>query len=188
MAVRRGVLTAVVAALALSGGVLTGMQARGGAATSGAAAAAPALEGTRAGGGSFTLRELAGAPAVLVFYRGAYCPLCLRRLESLEAHAAAYERAGARVVAVTADPPDVARATAGQFDGVKIVSVDEATLRRWGVWPEGAASPLPAAFVLDEQGAVLFRHVGRTAAEDASDVTLLGVLRDRLAARRSSGP
>jgi cytochrome oxidase Cu insertion factor (SCO1/SenC/PrrC family) len=121
MAARRTVLITGLAVLALAGGTLAaGMQARGagtGAARGAERAAAPALVGQRAGGGEFSLRDLAGAPAVLVFYRGAYCPLCVRRLEALAAHAPAYERAGARVVAVTADGPDAAHETARALGG-----------------------------------------------------------------------
>jgi peroxiredoxin len=171
----------VVLALVAGGGTLVGMQAGAPERERGAAVRAEvlALEGRRAGGGEFSLRGLAGAPAVLVFYRGAYCPLCLRRLEALVANAAAYDRAGARVVAITLDTPEVAAETARHFGGdLEIVSVDEAVLRRWGVWPEGAPAPLPAEFVLGPDGAVIHAHHGRSAAEDAGDVRLLGVLRD----------
>jgi peroxiredoxin len=189
MAAGRGTWVALVAFAALGGGALVGMQVRGGspAGVEPTTAGAPTLQGRESGGGDFSLRDLIGTPAVLVFYRGGHCPLCLQRLGALEAHAAAYERAGARVVAVTGESLDAARNTADEVGGgVRIVAVDEATLRRWGVWPEGAPAPMPAEFVLDENGAVLFGHVGRSAAESAGDVALLGVLSDRLAQRRSA--
>jgi peroxiredoxin len=190
MAVRSRIAIGATLIIAATGGAVAAMQApqqQRTPAADASAARTPALTGTKAGGGNFDLRELAGSPAVLVFYRGAYCPLCIQRLEELAGSASAYERAGARVVAITADPPEIARSTAGDLDGdITFVSVDQPTLERWGLWPAGATAPLPAEFVLDADGTVLFEHRGRTAADDAGDVRLLGVLRDRLAARRTA--
>jgi mycoredoxin-dependent peroxiredoxin len=190
MAARSRIAIGATLIIAAAGGAVAAMQPpqqQRAPTTEASAARTPALAGTKARGGSFDLRELAGSPAVLVFYRGAYCPLCIQRLEQLAGSVDAYERAGARVVAITADPPEIARSTAGDLHGdVTVVSVDQPTLERWGLWPAGAAAPLPAEFVLDADGTVLFEHRGRTAADDAGDVRLLGVLRDRLAAQRAA--
>lgn len=138
---------------------------------------APALSGTTGDGEAFSLGQLRGRPAVLVFYRGAYCDICLNRLRSLEAHGAAYGEAGARLVAVTADPPTAAEHTARSLElGFPVVSVPRSAFRRWGLWREGESRPRPGEFVLDGDGRVRFAHIGDTAADGPGDVVLLGEL------------
>ncbi|HEX9107217.1 MAG TPA: redoxin domain-containing protein, partial [Longimicrobiales bacterium] len=80
--------------------------------TAPASPAAPALAGASTRGGHFQLKDAAGSPLVVLFVRGSYCPLCVERLRALASYAGAYGDAGARVVAVTLDPPEVATATA----------------------------------------------------------------------------
>ena len=138
---------------------------------------APPLVGTLADGGAFRLDELRGDPVVLVFYRGSFCALCRQRLRALDEHIGAYRRLGARVVAVTLDDAETAKATADELDlDLPLISVDRATFDAWGLWPADEAWPRPAAFVLDASGAVRFGHVGLNAADRVEDVVLLAVL------------
>ncbi len=140
-------------------------------------AASPALAGSSTQGGRLALKDLAGAPAVLVFVRGSYCPLCIARLRSATAYAGAYQDAGVRLVAVTMDAPDVAKSTAHDLGlNYPLVSVDAATFQRWGVWPAGEPAPRPGDFVLDGEGRIRFSRVGADAADDPSDVALLGIV------------
>ncbi|HEX7051505.1 MAG TPA: peroxiredoxin family protein [Longimicrobiales bacterium] len=137
----------------------------------------PELRGVLADGTAFSLSELRGRPVVLVFLRGASCGLCLERLRALAAHEAAYDRRDARVVAVTPDPPDRADAVREALElDFPMVSAAHAVLAAWGVWPPGRKQAFPGAFVLDPQGRVRFRHIGRTAADRVSDVILLAAL------------
>ncbi len=141
-------------------------------------AAAPSLEGVTDGGGRFTLAGLRGAPVVLIFYRGAFCGICVERLAAAQRYRADYEAAGAKLVAVTPEPADSLPGTRKRLDiDFPLVSVPPATLQRWGVWREGEPAPRPAEFVVDGRGAVRFGHVGRTAADRVSDETLLAVVR-----------
>ncbi|HEX7090716.1 MAG TPA: peroxiredoxin family protein [Longimicrobiales bacterium] len=143
---------------------------------------APELRGIDSRGGSFSLEALRGGAVVLVFYRSDACPLCRERLAALGAHREAYESVGARVVAITPDPPDVAQRTAAELGlSLPVVSVDRAVLERWGIWPPAEPAPRPAAVVIDRDGRIRFRHLGRTAADRASDLQLLAVL-DRIRA------
>ncbi len=143
----------------------------------GAAAGMPVLAGRSTRGGRFSLRDVAGAPAVLLFVRGAYCPLCQERLRTAAAYAGAYEDAGVRLVAVTLDPPDQARATAKALDlPFPLVSVDPVTFQRWGLRAPGQPVPRPGDFVLDGAGRVRWSRVGVNAADRPSDVALLAVL------------
>ena len=166
--------------LLLAAGCEAAAPAAQGGASGGAAPAAPAappLAGASTRGGRFELKDAAGAPLVVLFVRGSYCPLCVERLRALAGYAGAYGEAGARVVAVTLDPPDVASSTAHDLDlPVPLVSVDAATFRRWGLWPAAFPVPRPGDFILDGQGRIRFARVGGEAADRASDVALLGIL------------
>ena len=139
---------------------------------------APALRGVDSRGGAFSLAALRGDAVVLLFYRSDSCPLCRERLAAADAHLDAYRRAGARVIAVTPDPPEIARRTAEALAlGVPIISAERSTLEQWGVWLADEHAPRPAAIVIDREGRIRFRHVGRTAADRAHDPDLLAVLR-----------
>ncbi len=138
---------------------------------------APALAGPSTEGGRFSLREVVGAPTVIVFVRGSYCPIRQARLRALATYAGAYEELGARVVAVTLDPPGRAQATARELGlPFPLVSADVATFQRWGLRPPGQPVPSPGDFVLDGAGRVRWGRVGADAADRPSDVALLGVL------------
>lgn len=149
---------------------------------------APELRGADSDGGAFSLAALRGDAVVLIFYRSETCPLCRERLAAANAHLDAYRRAGARIIAVTTDPPEVARRTA-QALGIElpIVSVDRLGLEPWGVWPAGERAPRPAAVVIDREGRIRFQHIGRTAADRAHDADLLAVLRRVQAALETHG-
>ncbi len=143
-------------------------------------AATPALPlpGTLQDGKAFDLHDLRGDRVVLIFYRSASCGLCLQQLRTLARDSKAYDRLRARIVAITTDPPEVNRRTAKLLDlEFPIVSVDHATLTRWGIWPDGERNPRPAAFIIDEKGGILFGRIGRTAADRTSDATLVFTLR-----------
>lgn len=145
-----------------------------------ATAPAPAapLRGTLADGKSFDLRDLRGDRVVLIFFRSASCGLCVLQLKTLARDMEAYDRLDVRVVAITTDPPETNRRTREELElGFPIVSVDQATLTAWGVWQPGERGPRPAAFIIDESGAVLYGRVGTTAADRTSDATLVFTIR-----------
>jgi peroxiredoxin len=151
----------------------------GGTSASLPAVTAPALVGEKAAGGAFSLDKLRGSPVVLVFYRGTFCGICTERLKQLSDFNAHYEAAGAKVVAITLDEPAVAKRASDALDAkYETVSAKPAVFRAWGIWKSGEMGPRAAAFVLDENGRVRFGHVGQTTADMASDVELLGVVRD----------
>jgi peroxiredoxin len=139
---------------------------------------APALAGTPADGGHFELVPSRAAGTVVVFFRGYACGLCRERLRELQATLAAYEGLGARVVAATADAePEVRRAVDELGLRFPVVSVDSATLHEWGALDTGRALPLPASYLVDNRGVIVFRHIGRHAGDRASDIELLAALR-----------
>lgn len=138
---------------------------------------APPLSGTTAGGGPYTLAAAGATGTVVVFYRSYHCGLCRERLRELQAHLPQYEAVGARVVAVTADPPaEVQRAVEELGLAYPVVGVDSATLAAWGVVDTAGSPPLPASYLVDRRGVVVFRHLGRNAADRASDIEILAAL------------
>lgn len=139
---------------------------------------APPLQGTDADGKSFNLAELRGKRVLLIFYRSAYCGLCMQQLQQLATAADAYGHLDARIVALTGDPPELNRRTADLLKlDFPIISVDQNTMTRWGILPTGATQPRPAAFIIDQSGRLRFIQIGKTAADRASDVTLVFALR-----------
>lgn len=119
----------------------------------------------------------AGVKTVLVFYRSANCGLCRTQLEQLQQYLPAYRRQGARVVAVTLDPPEVSRTLAEQA-GLEydLVSVDAETFTAWGVMTQELGGPMPATYIVDGEGLVRYRRIGRNAADRTTDPELLTIV------------
>jgi peroxiredoxin len=143
---------------------------------------APQLRGRLHTGEPFALAEQPGT-VLLVFYRGGDCGLCRVRLRRLQHHLAEYQALGAAVFAVTPDSPQRAAATARDLAlGFPLVSVDTAALRSWAVGGAGAR-PDPAAYLVGEDGTILYRHLGRNAGDRSSDAAMLALLQ-QLSPRR----
>jgi peroxiredoxin len=76
----------------------------------------PSLTLTLAGGGTLTLPgDLAGSPAVVLVYRGSWCPFCTSQLAAFARATAKLTEAGARVVAISADTRADAEAMAAEL-------------------------------------------------------------------------
>lgn len=126
---------------------------------------------------------LGGGPAVMVFYRGGWCPFCTRHLAGLAGILPDLTAAGWKVVAVAPDQPSVLAATlATGDDGVPRLSdadgnlmrafgvafrVDDATdakLKGFKIDLAAAAGndhrwlPVPSVFLIAADGTVRFVH------------------------------
>lgn len=67
-------------------------------------ATAPDFEaGTYAGGRVKLSEELKNGPVVLIFYRGGWCPYCIRHLQDIQSRLEEFEARGASVIAVSVD-------------------------------------------------------------------------------------
>lgn len=122
-------------------------------------------------------------PVVLVFYRGGWCPICVRALADWSEHFDDLENAGGRFVALTPEKPDLmvqtkARSEAdyevysdGAFEAAHAFNVhfvvDDETRARYGDYglDVGAANvsgtwelPAPATFVIDTDGVIRWVH------------------------------
>lgn len=98
----------------------------------------PALDLPLVGGGRYVLGTAPGAKFdLLVFYRGLHCPICAKYLLELERLAPEFEKRGVRVVALSSDGEERARAMA---DKVHAATMEVAydlklqTARAWGLY------------------------------------------------------
>lgn len=76
----------------------------------------PAFTAETEDGATVDSASLRGAPAVLLFIRGNWCPFCSRQVEDLTAHYKAITDQGARLVFVTPKPLDTTRRVAEMFE------------------------------------------------------------------------
>ena len=129
-------------------------------------------------GATLRTSELAArGPALLVLYRGWWCPYCVTQLRELERHHDALRAAGLAVYAISVDRPDEQRALEQRMRGRATFLSDEpgALLDALGVrHPDGVPwydrllfgaraqdISLPVAIVLDATGLVRFARRSR---------------------------
>ena len=132
-----------------------------------------------------SLRKLVSdTPAVLVFYRGGWCPFCNRHLQSLSSIEEDLTQEGVQLIAISMDQPSKLRETMlkdtlaytllsdSDANAVKAFgisyNVDNATLEKLkghNVDLDAAAGnshhilPHPAVFVVNRKGVIRFAHV-----------------------------
>ena len=154
-------------------------------------------------GETFNLQKtLAAGPVVVVFYRGQWCPYCNRHLSALEENLSAINLKGARVVAVSPEKQErlmkTAKKTGASFtlltdDGFKISEAFElaflpasGTRLKYntilGADLEEAQTdnserlPIPATYIIGQNGKVLWRHFDRDYRQRASPEEILANL------------
>lgn len=112
-----------------------------------------------------TLTELAGTKGVvLMFFRSAeWCPYCQAQLIAMNGGAAAIEQRGYKLVALSYDQPDKAKAFTERRAITYTLLSDPASqvIDRWGLrdpqYKEGSRAygvPRPAIFVIDRKGVI----------------------------------
>lgn len=127
--------------------------------------------------------QLKKGSVVLVFYRGQWCPYCNRQLKKLEDSLSFIKAKGATLIAVTPEKPEnitktIAKTKASYsilFDeGLHIMksydvayAVDNVSLqsyKKYGIdftqvnGVNGAYLPVPAVYVINKEGEIVFRH------------------------------
>lgn len=158
-----------------------------------ASAVSPVLTGTTipdvtlrtAEGDSVSLRErISRQPAVLIFYRGGWCPYCNRHLAELQRVESQLTEMGYQILAVSADRPEMLREL--RLDSVPrytllsdasmkasrkfglAFKVDEETVQRYrenGMDLEERSGhdhhllPVPAVFLVNPDGMITFQYV-----------------------------
>lgn len=138
---------------------------------------APPIEGTAATGEALAPLQARTSPTVLVFYRSAGCGLCRVHLREIQSNIAGYMEQGASLVGVTLDPPPRSEELVAELGlSFPILSVDSATFSDWEVLNSEQGVTLPATYIVDRNGVIRFRHVGRNAADRASAAGVMTVL------------
>jgi peroxiredoxin len=127
-------------------------------------------QSSRSPGGTRALSDFRGKKnVVLVFYRGYWCPYCIRQLKELRTLLDGELKQNTELLVVSIDGEKetqqaVARIAAdgGQPDFTFLSDPDHAVIARYGVLnPSGSRRgiPHPAAYVIDRAGIVRWRDV-----------------------------
>ncbi len=162
----------------------------------------PDLALTNATGERVSLKALhAGKPTVLVFYRGGWCPYCNLELRAWQSLLPALQVAGAQLIAISPQLPDGSLSTVEKNElaypvlsdssleaatafGIAFtlppelielygkVGNDLPTINGNGQW----VLPVPATFVFDEEGRIIFRHVEADYRQRAEPAEVLNAL------------
>jgi peroxiredoxin len=146
--------------------------------------------------------ELKKGTVVLVFYRGQWCPYCNKQLKKLEDSLSLLTAKGARLIAVTPEKPENIEVTIEKTkasypilfdDGLSIMKsydvaykVDDKTIERYKNYgidftkvngdTNGTNLPVPALYVINKEGKIIFRHFDKDITKRPSVAEILGYL------------
>lgn len=129
----------------------------------GVGAPAPGFSTRNQHGQTVSLADLAGGPAVLVFYPWAFSSICTGELHGLRDRWRRFDERGARVVAISCDAMFTLRAYADAealpFDLLTDHWPHGAIARAYGVFDDDTGAALRGSFVLNAAGVVRWRTV-----------------------------
>ena len=151
----------------------------------------PAFELEDAVGEAVASDSLLGRPAVLIFYRGNWCPLCSTQVRELAERYQEIEALGARVALISPQPPGHTRKLAARFDVPFLFWVDAGTrvAQQLGIAARGGTpvgmevfgyasdTVMPTAVVIDAEGTILFADLTDNYRVRPEPETFLRVLR-----------
>ena len=141
-------------------------------------------------------------PAIVIFYRGSWCPYCTRHLAELGKIENEILKAGYQIIAISPDRPEtIVETSEGEALAYSLYSdssmeaaqafglafqVDTATLEKYdhhGIDLEKASGqshhwlPVPALYVLEKDGRIKFRYFDANYKERLSSEALLQAIR-----------
>lgn len=157
---------------------------------------------TNASGKQLALKEvLGGQKAVIIFYRGSWCPYCTRHLAAIGQHEQAILDKGYKIIAISPDKAAVIRDYSKDAElGYTLYSdsdmaaatdfglsfkLDAPTLEKldsYDIDIEAASGkdhhllPVPAVFITDGEGRITFRHYDPDYSQRLSPEALLGAI------------
>jgi peroxiredoxin len=146
--------------------------------------------------------QLKNGAVVLVFYRGQWCPFCNRQLKKLEDSLSLITGKGASLIAVSPEKPENIAKTIEKTnasypilfdDGLNIMksynvafAVDDKTVEKYKGYgidfsqvngsTNGANLPVPAIYVINKEGKIIFRHFDKNYTKRASVAEILEYL------------
>jgi peroxiredoxin len=129
-----------------------------------------------------------GRIALLLFYRGGWCPFCNQQLAAIARDIQQFKDAGATIVAVSSEEVEKGKEflkklnlpfvllSDTKFEGIDRYGVRDPSpherLKAMGI----TQLSKPAAFVIDETGVVRYKYVGKIASDRPKNEDLLKVL------------
>lgn len=119
-------------------------------------------------GSTFHTRELLGDPALIFFFRGNWCPLCMAQINEVVQQYKAIAATGARVVLISPQPHENTRALARRFEvpfefltdeGNRVAQALDIEMKNglpmgMGLLGYGPDTVFPTAIVLDPKGTI----------------------------------
>lgn len=136
--------------------------------------------------------ELHGAPAVLLFVRGTWCPFCSAQVEDLTRHYKDIVDLGGRLILVTPKPLETTRRVAEFFEVEFDFWLDESlqVARQLGLIHAagvpgdyakeyGSDTIWPTAVVTDSAGIIRFVNLSKTMADRPDPQELVRAIRDQ---------
>lgn len=104
---------------------------------------------------------LAKGPVVMVFYRGGWCPICMRQLRALEESRERFSSLGATIIAISRDgPEDIEKSVLRHGLNFPVLSDPQNTAAKaYGVLPEGADLAWPGTLVIASDGTIVFAEI-----------------------------
>jgi len=133
---------------------------------------------------------IGGRKALLLFYRGGWCPFCDKQLAAIARDYQKFQELNATVVAVSGEEAEKGKYLLQKLSlpfvllsdtsfeaidryGVRDANVSE-TLRGRGI----TQLPKPSAFVIDATGIVRYRYIGKNAPDRPRNEDLIRVLKE----------
>lgn len=131
---------------------------------------------------------IAGRKALLLFYRGGWCPFCNEQLAAITRDHQKFEELDTLIIAVSGEEVEKGKALLRKLhlpfvllSDTSFKSIDGYGVRNTEV-PEALKArgigqlPKPSAFIIDETGIILYKYVGKNAPDRPKNEDLLRVL------------
>lgn len=142
-------------------------------------------------GETVSTAQLKGAPAVLLFVRGSWCPFCSKQVANLTDYYKSIVDAGAKLILITPKPLQTTRRVADFFEVDFDFWLDDSLIiaRKLGLLLDegvpgdardeyGEDTYWPAAVVVDGAGTIRYTELSRFIADRPNPQTLLKVVQD----------
>ena len=127
----------------------------------------PSLQLTDVDGAAQNLQEIIKKqPSVIIFYRGGWCPYCMKHLKDVEKSVTELSQLGYQVIAISSDKPNDAKKTKEKrsLSFTVLSDTSAVVMQAFGIAfdPESKKHPVlpvPSVFLIDKNGKIVFEHV-----------------------------